>query len=376
MQPGRKGRSIPLTLEERNFRLDSWIERHEVVEESAGPEWVLSCPKCGRTKLAVHVYRKAWQCWRCGFAGWNPTVLVAELQGISRAQAAEIIASQSLGDPVGLKVEPLAIPERRSTVLPLASTHPTVWHLEGPQHAYIASRGVSEEMMHLLRLGTILDDQSSTKANRSLAGRIVFPAWDGYGRFVFWQARASRPDQVKTMNYPRSCRTVGHPPDCVCYHEEWGIPPVPRAATADEAIIGLNLVQKGERCVVVEGPVDVAVCGPGFVSPMGAKLSEYQAMLIAAREPSEVIILFDGDQGGRKALEKSINIMSAYVPTRGTTCPDGTDPGDLGRDNVVKLINNIPKQSLPDLQKKIGPTWARDELDQSPPFLPPLTPRG
>lgn len=338
----RQARQIALTPEESRFRLDRWIEAHMVVISRSGPEWLCVCPRCGREKFAVHVGRKAFQCLSaaCRFRGWSPSVLVGAVLDVPVDRAREVIAAHTLGATIGPVPElddPADRPHRTGPI-PLASLPPVTWRLLPDQAAYIRSRGVPDAHAQGLGLGTILRSGADTKADRALAGRVIFPAWDLAGRLVWWVARdITGSSPAKTINLPRSCREADHPPWCVCYHEEWGLPPVPQVATADEAVIGLHWVQRGEPVIVVEGPVDAAVCGPGFVAVCRAWVSPAQAALIAATGASEAVILFDGDRGGEEGLTKALPILSAAMPTRGVICPPGEDPGSIGREAALHI---------------------------------------
>ena len=82
-------------------------------------------------------------------------------------------------------------------------------------------------------------------------------------------------------------------------------------------------------------------CGPGFVATMGAKLSMEQAHLIAQSKPSNVVIVFDGDEAGRKGAESARKLLSSFVPSSIATLQDGEDPADMGRDYCIQLSPNF-----------------------------------
>ena len=348
----RKDRPFPLTAEETRFRFDQWVERHLVIEEQHGPEWVCVCPKCNRPKLAVHVGRKAFQCLAASsrFASWSPTRLVAGALDVPIERAREIVAAAGLGMEIG-PVQALAPSEsHRIGPLPLASLPLVDWQLRRDQAEYITSRGVPSSHIPAFGLGTVMSNGTGSRADYALTGRVIFPAWDAQGRMVFWTARAIGQSKAKTINMPRPCREANHSEWCACYHSEWGLPEVPMAATADEVVLGLHQVRRGEPVIVVEGPIDMAVCGPGFVSVMRAWISPAQAALIAGTGASEAIILFDGDapdpygkRAGEEGLKKSLPILSAAMTTRGLTCPEGEDPGSMGRQESLRLALTAPE---------------------------------
>lgn len=336
----RKPRPVALTAEEIRFKLASWVERHLTIVERHGPEWVTICPSCGRSKMAIHTGRKAFQCLsaNCRFRGWRPTKLVAVTLDITMKQAREVVAAAGLGVTLG-PVPALASAEqyRRRGPLPKATMPPVDWGLHPAQRDYCRARGISDANMGYFGLGTIMSNGSGSKADYALSGRVLFPVWGRGGKLVWWVARAIQESRAKTINMPRSCREDNHEPGCVCYHDDWGLPPIADAATADEVVLGLHLVRPGDRVIVVEGPVDAAVCGPSFVSVNRAWVSVEQAALIAATGASEAVILFDGDTAGEIGAAQSLPILGAALPTRIAPCPDEEDPGSLGRAKALSI---------------------------------------
>jgi hypothetical protein len=353
------------------FRLGDWVERNLTVIERHGPEWVTVCPACGRSKMAIHVGRKAFQCLsaHCRFRGWRPVKLVAATHDLTDAQAAELIAAFSMGAVLG-PVQPLTsgAAVRRTGPLPSASLPLVDWRLRPDQAAYVQGRGITAENAAYFGLGTIVSDGSGSKADYALSGRVIFPVWDRSGLMVWWVARAIRESRAKTINMPRSCREPDHGAGCTCYHESWGLPGVASAATADEVVLGLHLIRPGDRVIVVEGPVDAAVCGPGFVATMRAWISHEQAALIAASGASEAVILFDGDKAGEEGARRSLPVLSAALPTRIATCPAGEDPGSLGRDRAIQAADQATSQGgIQQLQR--GGYVQVDGLHTRPPYV-------
>lgn len=325
--------------EEIGFRFDRWVAANCLVYEQSGEEWIVDCPRCNRDKLAVNVSLKAFQCFTCGFASWHPARLVAEVLGVDLQEAIAIAAQDASGIPVG----PVAVrleeprPPRADTELPTGSFPFCLGPLTDDARYYLQRRGVSDEHAEFLGARSVLRDHwnPGSKADQVLTSRILFPVWNSVGRPVFWAARAIWASDAKVVNMPRPCRRYGHDPGCTCTHQEWGLPPVPYAAGADEVILGLHGLRAGNPAIVVEGVTDVAVCGPGFVATLGSHVSPAQARLIAGTGVSEAILLFDGDQAGAKGVKQAKAILEQYLPTRAILCPPGEDPGSLGRRRAI-----------------------------------------
>jgi len=341
----RRARPVELTSEEKRFDFRRWVLSHMVVESRGDVEWTCRCPSCGRPKLAVNVDRKAWQCWSasCRFRGWRPVALVAAVLEVHPIRAAEIIAADVMGVVMG-PVGPLSVPETASLRLPMAYPPPgTIWELTGREREYALSRGISADHIRMFGLSSVARVQDGSKANRLTSGSVLFPVWDELGQFVFWTVRVTW-GSIKTLNLPAACKDSTHPIGCTCRHDEWGLPGVPDVAGKEDVVLGLHLIQPGDRVVIVEGPVDAAVCGPGFVATMGATLSWRQALLIAGTGAREAVVLYDPDDAGRSGARSAHALLSSLMPTRVAECPDGMDPGDLGRDGALSVVDLSPRK--------------------------------
>ena len=334
----RKARPVDMSTAERAMRFEDWVSAELVVVSRSGSEWTCVCPSCGRDKLAVNVSRRAWQCWSvaCGLRGWRPTVLVAVTLGLGGSAAEAVVASWGTGADLGPQ-SPLEGPARgqgRFWRLPEAPQPPgMVWgwdNLPSWAIAYLTFRGVSRANAEAFGVGACLGDGSGTLADALLRSRIVVPAWDPTRRFVFWAARATTEAKAKIVNLPRPCRDDSHQDDCTCLHDKWGLPPTLGCAGSESVLPGLHLLEPGGMAIVVEGPLDAVVGGPGFVPVQGGRLSEAQAGLIAGSGVAEVVVMFDGDAAGRAGAKLAAATLEGLVAVRVAHLQDGDDPASLG----------------------------------------------
>jgi hypothetical protein len=298
------------------------------------------------------VHRKVFHCLSaaCAWAGRSPAALVAGTLGISRRKALELIAAAGLGVAIG-PAPALADDDLDRTWRDLPDgTFPYLAPIcpSDREYQYLIGRGVLPEHIawlapqRVIPSGRIGRDGRPIKADRMLSDRVLFPLWTAIGRPIFWVARSVSGDEIKTLNMPRSCRGHDHSPGCTCFHEDWGLSPIPSCAEGDEVVMGLHGLRRGQPAIWVEGPIDVAVCGPSFVSGLGAKASTKQALQVAETGVSEVIVLLDGDPAGRKATPKVADVIAPYVPTRIAWCPEGFDPGELGRERSLAIALAAP----------------------------------
>jgi hypothetical protein len=339
-----------LTPIEQAMDLGAWVAAEmSVVARHSAAEWTVVCPRCSEEKLAINVRRKAFQCWRCTFAGYSPAQLIMAVLDCHPAEAGQVCAQYAAGIRALGRVDALdseAIVARRHGDIPIAPAPPgTTWgHLDPHTAAYAHGRGIPSDHAYYLGLCSVRGDGSGSPVDHMTRGRLLIPVWL-HGRFVYWVARATGDHDIKTVNLPESCNEGTHEkgppcrgtPDCTCRHERWGLSPVPQVAGKVECLVGHHLLQPGKPAYLVEGPTDVAVCGPGFVGTMGARLALEQAFLLVEAEVSEVVILFDGDDAGYKGAKQAHDLLAPLLPVRVADTPLGRDPGDLGRATCLAL---------------------------------------
>jgi DNA primase len=98
---------------------------------------------------------------------------------------------------------------------------------------------------------------------------------------------------------------------------------------------------EGQPLIVVEGPFKVYhLVQMGFsntVAIFGSSLSDEQAaLLVATRRP--VILLFDGDDAGRKGEAAAVELLSKKTLVRALTMPVGIEPDQISREQLVFLL--------------------------------------
>ena len=84
------------------------------------------------------------------------------------------------------------------------------------------------------------------------------------------------------------------------------------------------------------------------LATMGGTISKAQANIIAGK-CSKVALLFDNDEGGRKATEKAVRLLKGRVRILPFTYPDeslGKDPSEWGEDATYKCVCSIGKVAI------------------------------
>ncbi len=189
------------------------------------------------------------------------------------------------------------------------------------------SLGFNEVIEHLSKLGYSLDEMLSAgvvKQNGSgryydaVAGRLVFPVVDIYGKVIAFCGR-SLDQNVSFAKYLNTAET-----------------PI---FSKGKTLFGINLVKKKKQIepvdymIVVEGHMDVvSLHKAGFdtaVASMGTALTEDQAKLIK-RMSDRVFICYDGDSAGKKATLRGLDILKKNgLDVKVVSMPEGMDPDDV-----------------------------------------------
>ena len=206
---------------------------------------------------------------------------------------------------------------------------------------YLESRGITKETAQAFRIGfapariaaltKALEKRSLREAGIKLGlvkkdadgsrdmfrGRVMFPIRDVQGRVVAFGGRVLDDRQPKYLNSPESplyskTRTI------YGLHEA-------RSAIASK-----------DRAILVEGYVDaIMLAQAGFneaVAGCGTALTVEQLRLLG-RHTKNVIACFDGDDAGRKASLRALEIfLQAGMLGRGIFIPSGYDPDTFIRE--------------------------------------------
>ena len=293
-----------------------------------------------------------YHCFGCKASGDVFTFMVEKL-GLSFPEAVERLAAEA-GVPL-----PQPAPQEEARAAERASLYDVMEiaaqffeHALGqPQgreaRAYLAGRGLSEEVIGTFRIGFAPDDRYALKTHLAEAGispermaeagllvagedipvpydrfrnRIMFPIRDGRGRVIAFGGRAMSPDApAKYLNSP----------DTALFRK-------------GEVLYNIDLARGPAHSqgtvVAVEGYMDViALARAGLahcVAPLGTALTESQLALLW-RLAAEPILCFDGDEAGRKAAYRALDLALPLLrpghSLRFAFMPAGADPDDLLR---------------------------------------------
>lgn len=216
----------------------------------------------------------------------------------------------------------------------------------------LLSRGISEESAREFRLGyaphgwdslvRFLEQSGASPADAEAAGlivprrsgrghydrfrhRLMFPIADVHGKVVAFSGRALSPAPSMEEQKEPPAKYLNSPENPL-YHK-------------GEVLYGLHEgrveIRREETTVLCEGNFDlVALHQGGFrnaVAPMGTAFTEAHARLLK-RFAQRVILLFDGDKAGRKAVREAHAVVGKVgLEAHVVTLPQGEDPDSFLR---------------------------------------------
>ena len=224
-----------------------------------------------------------------------------------------------------------------------------------PAMAYLASRGIGQDIIESFSLGFSLNSFTAlvnnlgrhncspaqlVKAGLALNGknggiydkfrqRVMIPIKDIRGRVVGFGGRILGDGQPKYMN-------TGETSFFNKRYLLFGLD------------IALQEVRKSHQIIIVEGYMDaISLHAAGIknaVASMGTAFAVEQARLLKRMAP-EVIFCYDSDAAGRRASVRATTIArEAGLRVRIATVPQGKDPDEYvrlhGRDAFLKVIEN------------------------------------
>ncbi|MGL4854689.1 MAG: DNA primase [Lentisphaeria bacterium] len=160
-------------------------------------------------------------------------------------------------------------------------------------------------------------------------GRLMFPIWDESGNVIAFSARTLKNEDAKYINSPETS-----------------------IFSKGRVLYGFHRAKSGFRrhnfAILCEGQLDVIACHrAGFdnaVAPQGTAFTEEQASLLK-RFVDNVSVAFDSDGAGRKATERSFELLlKAGIEMSVISLPDGQDPSGVfenkGAEALVSFFQN------------------------------------
>lgn len=314
--------------------------------------------------FAVNPEHQYYKCFGCGESG-NIFNFVMKMENIDFLSAVQLIAKES-GVPLPSHEESDEMRKRkrdRDVAYSILKATTEFYHknlIDNPnseQAKYLSKRKISTEMIekfqigaslkyedlpkHLLKLGYTANDLLMAgvvgKGDWGLydfyGKRLIFPIFNGFGDVVAYSGRSieENPEHTKYKNSPQS----------IIFNKS-------------EILFGYNFVRDEKKknnlldtIIIVEGHIDVIACHQvgitNTIGCMGTALTTQHSKKIK-QLVSNVILCLDGDNAGKSATYKAIDILKdAGLNVRVVRLQGAKDPDEyikkFGKDAFVEVLS-------------------------------------
>lgn len=328
--------------------------------------------------FSVSESKQLYHCFGCKKSG-NIFSFLEVFNGFGFTEAIEFLARRA-GIPLPEKTEKPGFTRDEKTQLYKVNKYAaSYFHRQllnapddHPVREYLRKRGITSDTIEAMKLGYASEEWSGLaeffKAKQvplSLAEKLglVRPKKTQGGYYDLFRERLMYPifsaheDVVgfggRIINPEHNPKYLNSPESPVFYK--------------GSTFYGLNWTAKHIRAkdavVVVEGYMDfIALYMAGIdnvVATLGTAMTENHARLLK-KYTSRVILMFDGDQAGQIAAERSLKpLFSEGLCPLAVFLPDGLDPDDFikerGSENLQKMIDGAPELFLQIVSK-----WLQD----------------
>ncbi len=201
------------------------------------------------------------------------------------------------------------------------------------------TRGITTET--LVAAGLLKRRPAGNGQYDTFRHRLIFPICDELGRPIAFGGRClDAADEPKYLNSPES----------PIFHKS-------------RTLYGLHLAKRAiieaKQVIVTEGYTDVVAChqaGVGnAVATLGTALTADHVKMLK-RICEEVVLVFDGDEAGRRAADRALAIFFAEpVDVRICILPEGDDPADmLGRTGGLDCFRTMLDAAVDALEFKVA----------------------
>ena len=354
-------------IEEIKSRVDIVELANEYLTlKKAGRNYLGLCPfhQEKTPSFTVNREKQIFYCFGCGEGG-NAITLLMKIAGMSFPEAIRHLAGKTgvtlpvraFGRAGGEKDE-----QRDAIVgINLSAAQWFARNLSSPEgksaREYLQKRSLTEETARQFRLGyapdrwrSLADYLEGGALSLKLAeqaglvvagrddgfydrfrGRLIFPIENVFGEIIAFGGRIIGEGEPKYLNSPESA-----------------------VYTKGKNLYGLNKARESIReegfCLIVEGYFDViTLWNAGIhnvVATLGTALTRDHLDLLR-RYTQDVVALFDPDEAGRRALDRSLElILGANMRARALVLPDEADPDDFirkhGAEKLTELIAAAP----------------------------------
>lgn len=301
-----------------------FIEKLGIEGKVQGREFISKCPfpehddSTPSFSMAISGDRMGmWQCFGCGAKG-NTIHLVQRILNIEKEQAVKQIAQwfnfpDSLNFPSTAEIAKLLEPKKEDV-------EEDIIRIPLPK-VEVSKESIIEYLMRKrkyteVKAWDIINFYNMAWiASGYYANRLIIPIYDSVGSLVTFEARSMNGEGKKAL-YPKGS-------------------PMAHLLFNNHNVIGTTVW-------ITEGVWDAIRLwsfGEPAIATFGAHLSSYQARMVIDKY-SDVFLLYDGDEAGRKAREEAIITLKPYVNVFEVDLWFG-DPADLSKEDFREIVRQV-----------------------------------
>jgi DNA primase len=347
--------------------IDSVIREYLPDLKRAGRNWKTYCPFHSEKtpSFIVSPEKEIFKCFSCNVAG-DVFKFVMLLDNVSWIEAVKKLAKKTNIEIQETKQDIIKISEKTKIfdILEKSAAFYNRCLLESPSaqkaREYIEKRGINRESVNKFKIGfaprgqflqralkkdykdeDLLKAGLITKVERGvffeyMSERVVFPIFDVQGRVVAFGGRTIADSEIKYLNtsenavYSKSSNLYG-------------------------LFQTLPELREKRKIIVLEGYMDVVVTRQfgiiGAVATLGTAFTQNHAKLVS-RYSDRVSLLFDSDNAGRTAVQRSLEILIGYddIECRVSALPEHVDADEYlnqyGKESFLKLLENSSKSAI------------------------------
>lgn len=324
----------------------SLVDARVPLRKKTGSNFFTCCPFHNEktASFSVSQAKQFYYCFGCGAHG-NAIDFLINYDRLSFPEAVEALAKQ-----IGLTVphsktqeKTLSLQHLYTVLEKVADFYNTQLSQNPAAKEYFKKRGISEEIIKTFCLGysprgdallhifgktpqglkelqdTGVINQKDGKYYDRFRERIMFPIQDRRGRFIGFGGRVLDQGEPKYLNSPETVLFQKG-------HELYGLYQV------------LKLNRQLPRLLIVEGYMDmIALFQHGVTyaaATLGTATTAYHIQSLF-RYTSEIVFCFDGDNAGRRAAWRALQVIFPVMPDnvqfRFMFLPEGDDPDSIIR---------------------------------------------
>jgi len=357
--------------------------------KKSGKNYLGLCPfHAERTpSFTVNEEKGIFHCFGCG-AGGNVFNFLMRLNNSSFPEAVKTLA-QRYGISLPMRELSAAEKIRRSFQENLFAINELackfyhrllISEKEGEEgRRYLAKRGISPEIIELCRLGFapsawdslvgFLKEQGIPLKNAQTLGLIIprQEGKDGEGETGYYDRFRSRIIFPIFTVGGKVCGFGGRIVDDSTSAADQYVPkyinsPESPIYRKGQVLYGLHIAQKAireqGRALIVEGYMDLlSLFQEGIrnvVASLGTALTSAQVNLLS-RYTEEAILIFDADEGGQKATQRSLDLfLQEGLSVKIASLPPGFDPDSYIRQEKRKGLEEVITKALPLMEYLLG----------------------